>query len=78
LGFHFIDIDALDFERVSINTRIGAGLSGNGAMFYSRLLSDIEISRCLFEIGGEVKSFEGRVLNAKTKYITTGSLIYGN
>ncbi|MCX8055306.1 MAG: hypothetical protein N3A67_06540 [Ignavibacteria bacterium] len=74
----FIDIDALDFERVSINTRIGAGLSGNGAMFYSRLLSDIELFNGVYlKFGGEVKSFEGLVLNAKTKYITTGSLIYG-
>lgn len=74
----FLDFDALDFDRISINTRIGAGLSGNGAMFYSRLLSDIELFNGVYlKFGGEVKTFEGLVLNAKTKYITTGSLIYG-
>ncbi|HPP40362.1 MAG TPA: hypothetical protein PK498_08730, partial [Candidatus Kapabacteria bacterium] len=56
----------------------GAGLSGNGAMFYSRLISDIELINGVYlKFGGEIKSFEGLTLNAKTKYITTGSLIYG-
>ncbi|HOM04866.1 MAG TPA: hypothetical protein PLU67_05145 [Candidatus Kapabacteria bacterium] len=74
----FIDYDVFDYDRISLNTRIGAGLSGNGAMFYSRLISDIELINGVYlKFGGEIKSFEGLTLNAKTKYITTGSLIYG-
>ncbi|GEM_PF-2141956 len=74
----FMDYDVFDYERISLNTRIGAGLSGNGAMFYSRLISDVELFNGVYlKFGGEIKSFEGLVLNAKTKYITTGSLIYG-
>lgn len=74
----FMDYNILSINPISLNTRVGAGFSGIGGLFYSRLLTEIELYNGIFlNIGGEVKSFKGLGHNAEKQFITTGSVIYG-
>lgn len=74
----FIDYNILDYNILNLNSRFGAGLSGNGALAYTRLMSELELYNGIYlKFGGELKTFEALMHNAKAKYITTGGLIYG-
>lgn len=74
----FVDYNIFDYDAINLSSRFGAGLSGNGALAYTRLLAELELYNGIYlKFGGELKTFEALMHNAKSKYITTGALLYG-
>lgn len=76
----FYERNILEFNDITLSSRIGAGFSGDGFVGNVKLIALYRLSKSInFTIGGESKLFSGNsdYLNGNNTFSSTISLIYG-
>ncbi len=74
----YLDYDFLSSSLFNLQSRVGAGMSVEGALLYTRLMAELHIYKGIyFNFGAEAKGFDAKITNGRNAFIGTGSMIYG-
>lgn len=74
----YMDYDVVSNNWISLQSRVGAGMSVEGSVVYSRLMAELHVYKGIYlNFGAEAKGFDAKVSSGRNAFLGTGSMIYG-